>query len=168
MNLERLNVVVPMTLDVFPYEDIEDKDWPKYFCEKDRQLKPMPEEWKQIGYRVHYPTGARRSRLSEVTGQFMYNTSGDSYLKLQNPKEVSKFLTEHLVKSLLQKNASGVDVMGEYTKVEKAFLMKQFNIFPLLLNSLVTAYSSYGEKKEKDLEQDAENFSERSEATTND
>lgn len=154
-------------ITIYPYRDIEDEDWPTYYDPKtDSDEQKLPEGWRDVGFKVKYPTVSRMTLLKKKFSG-VYMTDEGMSVSANDPKDGIKFIIEQLITGL-----EGVSQDGEpmpYEKKAKKWLYDQFQNSSFLLSHFRREYEEKAEKikaREQEKEDDFLDGSDESSSTS--
>lgn len=152
--IKSLNKAVSDSVIFYPYKEISDEDWPKYY--KDGQWVEEDKGWREVGFRTPWPTPSRLNKLSKMAYDVEYH--GDAARVITG--EYAKFcktLTHQLIQDVLGLTDNGAAV--DYKKPEmREWLYNEFLKSNFLSGKFFTFYTGIGGKIEKDQKADKENF----------
>ncbi len=160
--LSSLTKHVSNYVTIYPYNEIEDEDWPTYQNESGEWVT-YDEGWKEIGFKCPYPTVARLSQIRDLTQDL---TVEDKSFKILggDPKKAAKFLVYNLVQDVMGLTDQGERVL--YDKRTKEWLYTEFCKSSFLLSNFRTSYELIAGKVNKEEKRDEENFTPRVEDTS--
>jgi hypothetical protein len=138
-------------IEIYPYRDIPEEDWPSRGNAKGEMVK-YSEEYRDIGFVCNYPTVARLDKLASLNGGVEF-TEKKMKLGTRNTDELITYITANLILDV-----RGIEENGQpvpYEKVKK-LIRKLFENNRFILQGFYNNYKDSGgaiiEKDEEDRE----------------
>ena len=165
INIESLSKNVSDNVNIFPYRDIEKKDWPLYFDADDKWV-PYDEGWRNVGYVLPYPNVQRLKKLADLTRALSVSKKKMS-IESGDPTSLSNYFCYQAIKGLLDYDPYTEKVKKvDFDLSTKEWLYSQFLLSTFLLETLRSEYEKIGGKYAQEEGDEEENFTPSSEDTS--
>lgn len=153
------------TVVLFPYKDIPKKEWPVYYNDQEEWVS-YPEEWRNFGYELPYPTTPRLKRLGDLT-RGLSVVKKKVAVETGDPAGLANYMVHRLIKGIKILDPYKETTTSEKYDLEfKEWLEGEFTKSAFLVETLRSEYEKIGGKYKEAEDEDEGDFSEPSETTS--
>ena len=159
LKLKDLSIDNAETIVLFPYGDVKEDEWPTY-VNREGDRVPIPEGWRNVGYRYPYPEVKRVHAVRELSSGLSMRGSGEEVnIKTGDPEKLARHLSNNLIKSIVILDP-GTSRTREQTldKETREWLCGEFRKSTFLLSGAYLDYLREGGKTANEEEEEEEVF----------
>lgn len=156
------DVSIAGELVIYPYKDIEDDSWPVYVNREGKKV-PYSYEWREVGFKVPYPTVGRLRKISDLSQGLQVDKSKFKVVG-GDPDRLAKYLVFNLIKGTENLTDGGKEISWE--DKYKNWLYDEFRVSSFLLNNFRATYELVAGEIQKGNDEDEENFTKPSGGTS--